>query len=296
MLITTQQENRDFPTAWVSTVKSLKSDPSPFDAIPNPEYYRSLAGSPFDSSDSDSSSDCDDDAMSLGSSDLSSTIREDPISKDISLVSEGPNTLMESNALGLVFNSQEDVFATEAVATLAQQAEGLRAPQNHQDDRSYGRPNQKYNAQQVYVAFQSDGPTDETLVCRFPQDIGLWSDVSDSSGPKVSKSNREAIPADRKDVSFQVFQGLYESPFEKAHSLGDGYDQPDTYDLDHNLRAPRMKPISLPEEQEYDEDLLYSGPALGGWLTGTLDGIPKTMLPGFSCLDIGLPVPFAMED
>jgi hypothetical protein len=54
-----------------------------------------------------------------------------------------------------------------------------------------------------------------------------------------------------------------------------------------------MKVISLPEE--YDEDLLYSGPALGGWLTGTLDSIPKT---GLSCLDIDLPSPFkfAMED
>ena len=53
-----------------------------------------------------------------------------------------------------------------------------------------------------------------------------------------------------------------------------------------------MKPISLPEEQEYDEDLLYSGPDLGGWLTGTLDGVPKT---GLSRLNIGLPMPFAME-
>jgi hypothetical protein len=93
--------------------------------------------------------------------------------------------------------------------------------------------------------------------------------------------------------SFQVFQGLCgSSPF---GSFGDGRDQPDTYD--RNLRAPRMKPISLPEEQEYDEggDLLYSGPALGGWLTGTLDGVPKNV-PGLSCLDFDMPIPFAMED
>ena len=102
------------------------------------------------------------------------------------------------------------------------------------------------------------------------------------------------MPADRKDVSFQVSQDLYRSPFEKAHSFGDGLDQPDTYN--HNLRAPRMKPISLPEEQEYGEDLLYSGPDLGGWLTGTLDGVPKAMGLGLSCLDIGLPMPFAMGD
>ena len=90
---------------------------------------------------------------------------------------------------------------------------------------------------------------------------------------------------------FQVLQGLGGSPFEKARSFGDGCDQPRTYD--HNLRAPRVKVIPLPEV--YEEDLLYSGPALGGWLTGTLDGVPKT---GLSCLDIGLPSPFgfAMQD
>jgi hypothetical protein len=278
MLITTQQETRDFPTTWCSPVKSiynLKSDFSPFDVTPSPEYYRSLAGSPFDSSDSDSSSEGDDDDDSFGSSDLPC--------KDVSLVSEGIGTLniMESNALGLVFLPKEDVLATEAVATLAQQAEGLGAPRYHQDDRSCGRPNQKYHAQQEHVAFQSDGPTDETLVGRFPQDIGLWTDVSDDTGPKVSKCNIEAIPADRKDVPCQVIQGLCGSP--------------DIYDHDL-LRAPRMKLISLPSEQEYDEDLLYSGPALGGWLTGTLDSVPKTMLPGLGCLDIGLPMPFAMED
>lgn len=83
---------------------------------------------------------------------------------------------------------------------------------------------------------------------------------------------------------FQAFQDVWGSPFE----------QPDIYD--HNLRAPQMKTISLPEEQEYDENLLYSGPDLGGWLTGTLDGVPKTILPGLSCLHFGLPMPFAMED
>ena len=192
MLISTQQGDRDFLTFRLSPV-NFKSNSSPFDATQSPEYcYRSLAGSPFDSSDSDSSSDCDDDVISLGSSDLSSTTREALFSKDVSLVSEGIGTLnlMESNALGLVFISNEDNLATEAVATSAQQAEGLRAPRNHQGGRSCGRPNQKYHAQQGYVAFQSDGPTDETLVRRFPQDIGLCADMSDPSGPKVSKHNR----------------------------------------------------------------------------------------------------------
>ena len=133
--------------------------------------------------------------MSLGSS--------DPFYNDVALISEGLKTLdiIETNALGLVF-IEEEVLATEAVATLTQQAEGLRAPRYHQDDRSCGRPNQKCYAQQEYVPFQSDGPTDETLVRGFPQDIGLWADVSDTSGPKVSKRNREVIPANGEDVSF----------------------------------------------------------------------------------------------
>ena len=171
MLITTQQETLDFSTTLFTRVKSLKSDP-------DWQSYRALAGSPFESSDSDSDSDGDDDAMSLGSSDL--------FSNDVSLVSEGITTL-DINALGLVFMAKEDLLTTEAVATFAQQAEGLRAPRYHQDDRSCGRPNQKCYAQQEHVAFQSDGPTDETLVREFPQDIGLWADMSDSSGPKVSK-------------------------------------------------------------------------------------------------------------
>ena len=224
--------------------------------------------------------------MSLVSSDLSN---------DIYLISEGLKNLeiMESNALGLVFFSDEEVLETKAIATSTPQAESLRAPPYHQDDRSCGRPTQKYHVQQEHAAFQLDGPTGDTLVGRFPQDIGQWADVRDDTGPKVSKRNREAIPADREDVSFQVFQGLFGAPFEEAHSFGDGGAQPDTYD--YNLEAPRLKSIPLPMEQDYDEDLLYGGPALGGWLTGTLDGVPKTMMPGLGGLDIDLPMPFAME-
>ena len=60
------------------------------------------------------------------------------------------------------------------------------------------------------------------------------------------------------------------------------------------LEAPRMSTIPLPEED--GEELLYGGPDLGGWLTGTLDGVSKVILPGLSCLNISLPTPFAMED
>ena len=187
MLITIQQETGDISATGFWPVKSDISESLEFW-----QGYRALAGSPFESEGSDSSSDCEDDTMSVGSS--------DPPSNDVSLLSEGIATLgiLETNALGLVFME----VATGAVATFAQQAEGLRAPRNHQDDRSCGRPNQKHHAQQEHVAFQSDSTTDETLVRGFPQAIGLWATVSDDPGPKVSKRNREAIPADRKDVSF----------------------------------------------------------------------------------------------
>jgi hypothetical protein len=58
-----------------------------------------------------------------------------------------------------------------------------------------------------------------------------------------------------------------------------------------------MRYIPLPEveEQEDGEELFYGGSDLGGWLTGALDGVPKTMLLG-GCLDVSLPVPFAMVD
>ena len=192
----TPQDSSDFPTFRLLPVKShdLKSDPDPFDFTQGPEYWqhrRSLAGSPFDSSDSDSSSDCDDDTLSVASLDLLPTIRESPFFKDGSLVSwEGNETpeIMEGNALGLVFAYEEDAVGAKAVATFTQQAESLRAPLHHQDGRSCGRPNQKYHAQQGLLAFQSDGPTDDTLASRFPQDIDLRGDVSDSLGPMVSKA------------------------------------------------------------------------------------------------------------
>jgi hypothetical protein len=198
MLIATQQEAGDLPTTWVSPTKShnLKSDFSTFDITQSPEYWqrlRSLAGSPFDS-DSDSSSDCEDDAVSLVSSDVSSIVCGAPFSKDVSLIPQGFETLniMEGNALGLVFMSKEEVLEAKAIAMSTPQAKSLRAPRDHQDDHNCGRPNQNHHAQQERPAFQSDGSADDALAGRFPQDVSLWVDVSDDAGPKVSKhSNRE---------------------------------------------------------------------------------------------------------
>ena len=164
----------------------LKSDQDTFDVTRSLEYWqhqRTLAGSPFDSSDSDTSSDCDDDTLSVASLDLLPTVRG-PLFKDESLVDWEGIEMLESNALGLVFIYEDD---TKAVTTFTQQAESLRAPRHHQDDRSCGHPNQKHHALQERLAFQSDGPTDETLARRFPQDIGLRGEVSDLPGSMVSK-------------------------------------------------------------------------------------------------------------
>jgi len=282
--VTRQQDSSDNPTFRLSPVKSndLKSDPDPFDftqSLEQWQYQRSLAGSPFDSSDSDSS-DCDDDTLSVASLDLFPTARETPFSKDGSLVNwEGDKTMeiMEGNALGLVFSYEEDVIEAKAVATFTQQAESLRAPRSHQDDRSCDRPDQKHPAQQERLAFQTDSPADETLARRFPQDIDLRGDVSDSLSP-------------------MMFQGLNMSPSEEVGSRGLYYkalkeDWPEEESM--LLRAPRMRTISLPEEDEEGDgqDLFYGGSDLGGWLTGASDGVPKTAF--LDCLD---EVPFAMVD
>jgi hypothetical protein len=123
----------------------------------------------------------------VASLDLLPTVRV-PLFKDGSLADWEGIEMLESNALGLVFIYEDDDLDTKAVTTFTQQAESLRAPLNHQDGRSCDRPNQKYHAQQVRMAFQPDGPTDDTLVSRFPQDIGLRGEVSDLPGSMVSKA------------------------------------------------------------------------------------------------------------
>jgi hypothetical protein len=63
------------------------------------------------------------------------------------------------------------------------------------------------------------------------------------------------------------------------------------------LYAPHRRTIALPDEDasgKLSEGLLYSGPNLGGWLTGTVDGVPETMK--LSPLKVTLPLPFLSED
>jgi hypothetical protein len=58
-----------------------------------------------------------------------------------------------------------------------------------------------------------------------------------------------------------------------------------------------MRTVELPDEKETSdetsEQLLYSGPDLGGWLAGTFDGIPKMTLDH---LHFALPVPFPVDE
>ncbi len=59
-----------------------------------------------------------------------------------------------------------------------------------------------------------------------------------------------------------------------------------------------MRPIALPDDKESSiaasEKLLYSGPDLGGWLTGTFDGVPKMVT--LEHLSFALPVPFPADE
>ena len=93
-----------------------------------------------------------------------------------------------------------------------------------------------------------------------------------------------------------MFQGLNMSPSQEAGSCGLFYKDlvEDWSDESMLLLAPRMRTISLPEEDEEGDDgqdLFYDGPDLGGWLTGASDGVPKTAF-----LDDLDEVPFAMMD
>ena len=47
-------------------------------------------------------------------------------------------------------------------------------------------------------------------------------------------------------------------------------------------------------EEQGDNQLLYSGPNLGGWLSGNLGGVPKTT--ALSSLEVDLPEPFSIEN
>ena len=53
-----------------------------------------------------------------------------------------------------------------------------------------------------------------------------------------------------------------------------GNSQPNEWEF---RRTASMRPIQLSGEEEGGDCLLYSGPDLGGWLNGIMDGVPKAM-------------------
>ena len=52
-----------------------------------------------------------------------------------------------------------------------------------------------------------------------------------------------------------------------------------------------MRPIPWLGEEQGDNQLLYSGPNLGGWLSGNLGGVPKAT--ELSSLEVDLSEPFS---
>ena len=291
-----EQEESNPPTLWLSPF----SDPKHFHVPESPESredYGSLSGIPFDSSGSD----------------CSSNSHAGPLFS----VSEIPSIgLGESNALGLELTSETVILRAQAVATPTPQAESLEAPPYHQDARSCDSPNQEHHPQQGHLVPQPDRLADETLVGGWPQDIHLGGDVNNTYGLKVSGNNRETTPVDRK--AFQGTQRLYKADFcpgsctprgddhledqSSSRSIGElevaaaGLNtyptiaQPNDWGI---IRAPRMRPVPLPGEEE-DWDHFNNIQDLGGWLGGTLDGVPETI--ALSRLDIAMSVPFSTEN
>ncbi|KAH8996806.1 hypothetical protein EDB92DRAFT_1842038 [Lactarius akahatsu] len=64
------------------------------------------------------------------------------------------------------------------------------------------------------------------------------------------------------------------------------------------LWAPLLRTVALPDEEESNsaasEEFLYGGPDLGGWLTGTFDGVPKMVT--LEHLNLAVPVAFPAEE
>ena len=166
-MLIAEQEGSNPPTPQVSPLLTSNHFDIPKSSESRLDHV-SLLGTPFDSSDSDCSS--DDSRLS----EISST--------------------GESNALGLEFTYETVIFGGQAVPTSIPQAESLRAPQRHQDARSRGRPNQEHCVQRGHLIPQPDSPADETLAAGFPQDICLGADVSGASGLEVSRNNRDTVP------------------------------------------------------------------------------------------------------
>ena len=86
-------------------------------------------------------------------------------------------------------------------ATPALKDENLRAPRYH--DLSCDRLTQKYHVQSEHLVPQPDVSKHGTSVNEGQQNFCLQGGVNNVSDPEVSryKSNRKAVPADRKSIS-----------------------------------------------------------------------------------------------
>ncbi|KAI0250093.1 hypothetical protein BJV78DRAFT_1283550 [Lactifluus subvellereus] len=272
----------------------LKTLSGPFDIPESLEYWqacRLTSGSPFESSDSDSCSDSDDGTLSVVSANQSPYIRECSLSSGICPVDWsdiGIPAGVEENALGLIFSSQACTLEARAIATPIPQAGSLRAPPNHQDVRSCDRPNRDCHSHQRHAATPSYVPANDTLVGGCPQDIRLRGDVSDASVLRKLQELRWNQGPENWLGAGEPGQGADDDAVNAWVVGGKAYDPRLQY-------APQMRSVALPDEEaarNSSEGLLYSGPGLGGWLTGTAAGVPETVT--LSPLKIALP--FLAED
>ncbi|KAI0262253.1 hypothetical protein BC834DRAFT_403917 [Gloeopeniophorella convolvens] len=142
-------------------------------------------GSPVGSDYSDSSSDSEDeipvDGLGPEFERMSLDGRASPSDWD-DPVSFGA---MEPNALGLgcVPFYETHPVESQAFATPSSQAESLRAPQDHQNDRSRNRSDQKHRSQRHVIALPSEDAASGTLVLECLQDITLRGGVDAARGP-----------------------------------------------------------------------------------------------------------------
>lgn len=103
----------------------------------------------------------------------------------------------------------------QAITATPTPGENLRAPRHN--DLSGDRQTQKHHIQSKYLVPQSGVPKHGTLVNESQQIFhlggGVEGGVNNVSSPKVSRynSNREAAPADRKNIS-EMPRSVHESP------------------------------------------------------------------------------------
>ncbi|KAH9047310.1 hypothetical protein EDB84DRAFT_1557694 [Lactarius hengduanensis] len=283
-------------TPLLSPLGVLKSLPSPFGVLGYPHACRTPT-SPF-GSDHDSDSDSDDGTAS------SATLLEPHLREDVAPVDWGATGTFAGSTLALETHALE----ARAIATSTPQAKSLRAPCNHQDVPSRERPNQNCHAPRRHATPRSYVPVNGTLVVGGLQDICLRGGVCNASGPKKSQkkcaSPRQKVFPYRRTVKRRNYgpeDWLSSGDPKKRAEDDDALSTCAVYAEreDNRLsRAPLLRTVALPDEEESSsaasEEFLYGGPDLGGWLTGTFDGVPKMVT--LEHLNLPVPVAFPAEE